>query len=61
MLCSINNNSFIILPAPLGQRKGADGPREEQMLALPRPECNLATLLWASGGEGETPSNLKFL
>lgn len=48
MLGSINNNSFIIPPAPLGQRKVADGPREEQMLVLSNPECtgHIALGLW---------------
>lgn len=56
MLCSVNNNSFIIPPAPLGQRKVADGPGEEQMLVLPSPKRNRAPPLWASGaGEQHCP------
>lgn len=60
MLCSVNNNSFIIPPAPLGQRKVADGPGEEQMLALPSPKRNRAPPLWASGRGAALP-NLRFL
>jgi hypothetical protein len=60
MQCSINNNSFIIPPAPLRQRNVAEGPWEEQMLStaqwLPSPECDPAAWLSASGGEGDRDS-----